>query len=70
MSSPPPAPLPTPAALIDVARMQRNIARMQSRLDALGVAFPPHVKTSKCWRVGQAQLAAGARGLTVSTLHE
>ena len=70
MSSPPPAHLPTPAALIDVARMQRNIARMQSRLDALGVAFRPHVKTSKCWPVVQAQLAAGARGITVSTLKE
>lgn len=29
--------LNTPAALIDVARMTRNIERMQQRLDALGV---------------------------------
>lgn len=62
--------LNTPAALIDVARMNRNIARMQQRLDALGVAFRPHVKTSKCEPVVQAQLAAGARGITVSTLKE
>jgi D-serine deaminase-like pyridoxal phosphate-dependent protein len=39
-------------------------------MNALGVAFRPHVKTSKCLDVVQAQLAAGARGITVSTLKE
>jgi len=62
--------LQTPAALVDVRRMQANIARMQSRMDALGVKLRPHVKTSKCLPVVQAQLAAGARGITVSTLKE
>lgn len=62
--------LDTPAALVDAARMQRNIARMQARMDALGVRFRPHVKTSKCVPVVRAQLAAGARGITVSTLKE
>jgi D-serine deaminase-like pyridoxal phosphate-dependent protein len=64
------AELDTPAALIDLSRMQRNIARMQARMDALGVRFRPHVKTSKCTPVAQAQLAAGAQGITVSTLKE
>jgi D-serine deaminase-like pyridoxal phosphate-dependent protein len=50
--------------------MQRNIARMQSRMDALGVRFRPHVKTSKCPEVVTRQIAAGARGITVSTLKE
>ncbi|MCE3272836.1 MAG: Type [Ramlibacter sp.] len=62
--------LDTPAALVDLQRMQRNIARMQARLDSLGVRFRPHVKTSKCVQVMQAQRAAGARGITVSTLRE
>lgn len=62
--------LATPAALIDVPKMQHNIARMQSHLDALGVKFRPHVKTSKCADVVRAQVAAGAGGLTVSTLKE
>lgn len=62
--------LNTPAALIDLDRMQRNIARMQSRMDALGVGFRPHVKTTKCREVAEAQIAAGARGITVSTLKE
>ncbi|WP_345814863.1 DSD1 family PLP-dependent enzyme [Paraburkholderia sp. PREW-6R] len=60
----------TPAALIDVARMQRNIARMQAHMNTLGVAFRPHVKTTKCLDVVRAQIAAGARGITVSTLKE
>jgi len=60
----------TPAALVDEARMQRNIARMQQRMDALGVRFRPHVKTTKCIEVAKAQQAAGARGITVSTLKE
>jgi D-serine deaminase-like pyridoxal phosphate-dependent protein len=64
------AALTTPAALIDIGAMQRNIARMQHRMNALGVAFRPHVKTTKCMHVVAAQRAAGARGITVSTLKE
>ncbi|OXJ13566.1 DSD1 family PLP-dependent enzyme [Burkholderia sp. AU6039] len=62
--------LNTPAALIDVGRMQHNIGRMQAHLDALGVRFRPHVKTTKCTQVVDAQIAAGAQGITVSTLKE
>jgi D-serine deaminase-like pyridoxal phosphate-dependent protein len=58
--------LNTPAALLNATQMQRNIARMQSRMDALGVALRPHVKTSKSLPIVQAQIAAGARGITVS----
>lgn len=60
----------TPAALLDTARMDHNIARMQQRLTALGVRLRPHVKTSKCLQVAQRQRAAGASGITVSTLKE
>lgn len=62
--------LDTPAALIDAARLQHNITRMQRHLDGLGVAFRPHVKTSKCVAVAALQRQAGARGITVSTLKE
>ena len=64
------ADIDTPAALIDVRRMQANIARMQARMDGLGVKLRPHVKTSKSLPVVRAQLEAGARGITVSTLKE
>ncbi|KRP43720.1 DSD1 family PLP-dependent enzyme [Pseudomonas poae] len=60
----------TPAALLDTVKLQRNIQRMQQRADSLGVHLRPHVKTHKCAEVVAAQLAAGARGITVSTLKE
>jgi D-serine deaminase-like pyridoxal phosphate-dependent protein len=60
----------TPAALVDQAQMRRNIERMQARMNTLGVAFRPHVKTTKCWPIVQAQMQAGAQGITVSTLKE
>lgn len=62
--------IPTPAAIIDVSRMRANIKRMQDRMHHLGVAFRPHVKTSKCRQVVAEQIAAGAKGITVSTLKE
>jgi threo-3-hydroxy-D-aspartate ammonia-lyase len=60
----------TPAAVIDEATMTHNIARMQARMNALGVKLRPHVKTSKCIPVGALQRVAGAAGITVSTLKE
>jgi threo-3-hydroxy-D-aspartate ammonia-lyase len=60
----------TPAALVDEARLQANIMRMQERMRTLGVRLRPHVKTSKCVAVAQRQQAAGASGITVSTLKE
>ncbi|WP_248732486.1 DSD1 family PLP-dependent enzyme [Pseudomonas sp. MWU13-2517] len=68
--SDPIASLDTPVALVDVSRMQRNIQRMQQRMDTLGVRLRPHIKTSKCLPVVKAQIAAGASGVTVSTLKE
>lgn len=62
--------LDTPAALIDQARMQHNIRQLQERMNALGVRLRPHVKTSKSEPVIRQQLAAGAQGVTVSTLQE
>ncbi len=62
--------LDTPAAVLDLARLQHNLQRMQARINALGVALRPHIKTSKCLAVVQQQLALGAQGVTVSTLKE
>jgi D-serine deaminase-like pyridoxal phosphate-dependent protein len=62
--------LPTPSALIDEQKMSHNIERMQRRIAELGARFRPHVKTSKCLEVVRRQLAAGAQGITVSTLKE
>jgi len=65
-----PSDLETPLLLLDESRMQHNIERMQSRMDTLGVRFRPHAKTSKCPAVVKRQIAAGAQGITVSTLKE
>ena len=62
--------LATPAALVDLAVMQHNIARMQSRVTHLGARLRPHVKTAKCVEIAALQREAGACGITVSTLKE
>ena len=62
--------LVTPVALIDLPRMQHNIERMQTQVASLGATFRPHVKTSKCVQATEAQIQAGAQGITVSTIKE
>ena len=62
--------LPTPALLVDLDVLERNLAAMQARCDALGVALRPHVKTHKCIEIGSMQSELGARGITVATLEE
>ena len=62
--------LPTPALLLDLDVLERNLDRMAARTRALGVALRPHVKTHKCLEVGRMQRDRGARGVTVATLPE
>nr|MBA4769421.1 alanine racemase [Sphingobium sp.] len=60
----------TPALLLDLAKVERNIARLRGRLDALGVAFRPHVKTAKSIEVARRLFPSGVGPITVSTLAE
>jgi D-serine deaminase-like pyridoxal phosphate-dependent protein len=62
--------LPTPALLLDLERAERNILAMAERARRLGVALRPHLKTHKCLELARRQQAAGASGITVSTLYE
>ena len=62
--------LPTPAALVDLDALERNLDRMAARARQLGVALRPHFKTHKCVEVARLQAARGAAGFTVSTLAE
>ena len=62
--------LPTPALLVDLDRVESNLRAMAARTAGLGVRLRPHVKTHKCVEVGAMQRAAGASGITVSTLYE
>src|SRR5437016_9223208 len=60
----------TPALLLHLDVVERNLAHMAARARQLGVALRPHAKTHKCVELGRLQLEHGARGLTVSTLVE
>ncbi len=62
--------LPTPALLVDLDVLERNLSRMQARCDELDVALRPHVKTHKCIEIGRMQRDLGARGITVATIEE
>ena len=52
----------TPAVVIDLDRVERNIARVQKLCDAAGVANRPHIKTHKSPVLAKMQAAAGAQG--------
>ncbi len=56
--------------MVDLDRLESNLAAMAARAGALGVALRPHVKTHKCVEIARRQRELGARGLTVSTLEE
>jgi D-serine deaminase-like pyridoxal phosphate-dependent protein len=60
----------TPALLLDLDVVERNLAHMAERARRLGVSLRPHIKTHKCVELGRRQLAQGAVGITVSTLFE
>jgi D-serine deaminase-like pyridoxal phosphate-dependent protein len=62
--------LPTPALILDRARLERNAARMRERVRALGVTLRPHVKTSKSIDVLRVLSGGQDVPITVSTLAE
>lgn len=62
--------LDTPAVLVDLDVVERNIARMAAWARDAGVALRPHAKTHKCERIARLQIAAGARGLCVAKVGE
>lgn len=63
-------PVETPALIVDLSVMERNIERMATLARVNGVALRPHVKTHKSPQIAKAQLAAGAVGVTAATLRE
>ena len=52
----------TPALIVDLDALDRNIGRMAEFCRAAGVALRPHAKTHKCPAIAQRQVAAGAVG--------
>lgn len=62
--------LDTPAALVDLERMEANLQRVVAYARQHGLRWRPHAKTHKVPELAARQLAAGAQGLTVATLRE
>lgn len=62
--------LDTPALLLDLGALTRNIERMAAFAKARGVGLRPHVKTHKSVEIARRQVAAGAIGVSCVTLGE
>lgn len=60
----------TPCLILDRDRMDRNIRRLRTRLDQLGVALRPHLKTAKSIDAARRVMTSSAGPATVSTLKE
>ena len=63
--------IPTPALVVDIAAMERNIARMAEFFAGAGCKVRPHFKAHKTPAIARRQLAAGScTGLTCATVGE
>ena len=62
--------LATPALILDLDALERNIQRMAARCMESGVALRPHVKAHKSVTIAKRQLEAGAVGVCCATLGE
>lgn len=62
--------LDTPALVIDLDIMERNLRRMSEYAASHGIRLRPHTKTHKIPALGRLQLDLGAAGLTVAKVSE
>lgn len=60
----------TPALVIDLDAMERNLARMAAFARGAGVRLRPHAKTHKSAELARLQLASGAVGVCVQKTSE
>lgn len=66
----PVATVATPALVIDLDAMERNLESMAVFARSHGVRLRPHAKMHKCAAIAKAQIAAGAVGVCVQKLSE
>ena len=64
------ADIDTPALVLDLDRVERNVAKMASFFAGRSAGLRPHFKTPKCAEVARLQLEAGALGITCAKLGE
>ena len=62
--------LATPALIIDLPALERNIAGMAAWARSTGISLRPHAKTHKSGEIGRRQIRAGAVGLCCAKLGE
>jgi D-serine deaminase-like pyridoxal phosphate-dependent protein len=62
--------VPTPALVVDLAALERNVASMAALAAQWGVNLRPHAKSHKCVAIARRQIAAGAVGVSCATLDE
>jgi D-serine deaminase-like pyridoxal phosphate-dependent protein len=62
--------LSTPAVVVDLDVLERNVSRMAARAREAGVRLRPHAKTHKCPEIGRLQRDAGAWGLSLAKVGE
>lgn len=60
----------TPAALVDVDRLETNLQKAAAYVREQGLRWRPHTKTHKVPELAARQLQAGAAGVTVATPRE
>jgi D-serine deaminase-like pyridoxal phosphate-dependent protein len=62
--------LSTPALLLDLDALDRNIAAMAAHVRNAGIKVRPHSKGAKSIEIGRRQVAAGAVGICCTTVGE
>src|SRR3954468_17131828 len=60
----------TPALVVDLDIMERNLRQVADYARSHGLRLRPHTKTHKSTRIGRRQLDEGAAGLTVAKVSE
>lgn len=64
------ADIDTPALIVDLAALDRNLAKMAAYAKKAGVKLRPHAKTHKCPPIALKQLALGAVGVCCQKVSE
>jgi D-serine deaminase-like pyridoxal phosphate-dependent protein len=60
----------TPALVLDLAALERNIASMALAVEGSAVRLRPHAKSHKCAEIAKRQVAAGAVGVCCQKVSE
>ncbi|MFI4987619.1 MAG: DSD1 family PLP-dependent enzyme [Alphaproteobacteria bacterium] len=60
----------TPALLVDLEALERNLSHLAGRARELGVRLRPHAKTHKTAAIARKQVALGAVGVCCQTVRE